>query len=61
MNPKFEAGEEVWISDLRVRGRITCIYISLYGITYNVIYFMNGDQKTANLVETEITKDKKDD
>lgn len=54
----FEPGEMVWIPDLQAKARVTCIYVSLYGITYNVTYFINGDQKTANLVETEIARNK---
>lgn len=53
---KFSPNEYCCIVSLDIIGRVTGIYISSYGITYNVNYFMNGDQKSANLTADEITK-----
>ena len=53
----FEPGEIVWIPALEAGARVTGVYISLYGVTYSVTYFIHGEQKTANLIETEILKD----
>lgn len=45
----FEPGEVVYIKPIQEYGRVNYVYINLNGTVYNINYFMNGDQKTANL------------
>lgn len=59
VNIAFEPGDTVYVKPIQEYGRVNYAYINLNGILYNVSYFMNGDQKTANLTEEELEVDRR--
>lgn len=59
INIAFVPGEPVYIKPILEHGIVNYVYINLNGIVYNVSYFMNGDQKTANIPEEELEIDQR--
>lgn len=54
INVEFEPASVVYIKPLECHGRVNYVCINLNGMIYNVSYFMNGDQKDANMSEMDL-------
>lgn len=51
---KFSPGDRVFIKPIQEYGYVNYVYLNLYSTSYNVSYFMRGDQKSASLFEDDL-------
>jgi len=58
LKPKiqYEPGDKVYIPDLETVARVLAVWVTTYGVQYEVRFLTNGDYKKEYLFEDEIKK-----
>ena len=55
INTKFNIGDNLYITPLKIKGKVLSIYISEFGISYNVRYFHEFKSNDCYFYESELS------